>query len=55
METSSDRRLLAYCLLAATVGIPASVWLFPRQEITILLIPVLVLAVAMFLDGYVSS
>ena len=53
-ETPSERRLLGYCLLAAVIGVPASVVRFPNDGITLLVIPVVILSIAMFADGYSS-
>jgi len=54
MDTPSERRLLGYCHLAAVIGVSASVVLFPNDGIMVLMVPIVILSVAMFADGYLA-
>ena len=55
MSTLTDRRLLAFCGISALVGVPAAVLVFPDDGAMILVVPIVVLAVLMFVDGYARS
>ncbi|MFP8888294.1 hypothetical protein ACLI4U_00785 [Natrialbaceae archaeon A-CW2] len=55
MSTPTDRRLLALCGISAFVGVPTGIWIFPNRGIMILVVPIIVLSVLMFVDGFLTS
>ncbi|WP_267162713.1 hypothetical protein [Halovenus salina] len=55
MTKLADRQFLGYCVLSATLGFLAAIWIFPNRGVMMYLLPVVILAVLMFADGYFSS
>ncbi len=55
VSTPTDRRLLALCGISAFVGVPTGIWIFPNRGIMILVVPIIVLSVLMFVDGFLTS
>ncbi len=57
METPSTVRLFGYCAVAAVIGVPLAVALALDSNPggLLLLVPIAILAVFMFADGYLSA
>jgi len=57
MDAPSTTRLFLYCAVAAVVGVPLSVAIVSDNNPggLLLLVPIAILAVLMFVDGYLSA
>ncbi|WP_154658244.1 hypothetical protein [Natronorubrum tibetense] len=55
MSTLTDRRFLVFCAISAFIGVPAAVWQFPNDGIMMLIVPIVILTILMFADGYATS
>jgi|AntRauTorcE11898_2_1112593.scaffolds.fasta_scaffold59528_1 hypothetical protein len=55
MSSLSDRRFLAFCFLSALLGVPTAIYLFPNEGIMVLVVPIVILSISMFVDGYANS
>ncbi len=55
MATLTDRRFLVLCTISAVVGVLSAIWLFPNRGLMVYVLPIVVLIVLMFADGYVTS
>lgn len=55
MSTLTDRRFLLFCTISAFIGVPAAVWQFPNDGIMMLIVPIVILIILMFADGYATS
>ncbi|MWV65795.1 hypothetical protein GRS48_13335 [Halorubrum sp. JWXQ-INN 858] len=57
MDALSTTRLFLYCAAAAVVGVPLAVAIAPDNDPggLLLLVPIAILALLMFVDGYRSA
>lgn len=55
MTTFTDRRFLVFCAISAFTGVLSAIWLFPNRGLMMYVLPVVILAVLMFADGYVTT
>ena len=55
MTALTERRFLVFCAISAFVGVLSAIWLFPTRGLMVYILPLVILAVLMFADGYVTS
>jgi hypothetical protein len=55
VSTLTDRRFLALCAISAFTGVLSAIWLFPNNGLMVYVLPIVILGVLMFADGYMNS
>jgi len=55
MQTLTDRRFLVFCAVSALVGVLSAIWLFPTRGLMVYALPLVVLTVLLFADGYMTA